>query len=382
MTKKKDGEVIDLKVSKDDGVARPEGELKTTDEQLPAIIPDEGVVDLDVKTAESRLKGIANFQYLVQKSLIEGLDYGVIPGTKQKTLLKAGAEKICKLMGLSDHHYILHKIERWEKDDPFFHYICKTQLKSIKTGQIMSEGLGECNSMDPKYRFRWCWKSYLPPDQLANIENLPMRKALAEDGNWYPKYRIEDKEVIFGLVNTILKMAKKKSMVDGVKSVGRISGLFTQDLEDLEHLHTETKPGEEVKKPAAKASTRKPPPPRATKKKDAQPPRSRPGQAPAAGSDEEQLAFLSAAFKAAILEIRPDNYKEAFNSFKRWAAEVQKEKGKTWVLANDGGRLTFTLGIHADVKLLWKHKEWALQKWEEWDQEHNQEPKEPNWDEG
>ena len=38
----------------------------------------------------------------------------------------------------------------------------------------------------------------------------------------------------FSLANTILKMSKKRALVDAVLSATRSSGLFTQDIEDME----------------------------------------------------------------------------------------------------------------------------------------------------
>jgi len=46
-------------------------------------------------------------------------------------------------------------------------------------------------------------------------------------------YRIPNDDP-FSIVNTIEKMAKKRAMVDAALSVGRLSELFTQDLEDLD----------------------------------------------------------------------------------------------------------------------------------------------------
>ena len=37
----------------------------------------------------------------------------------------------------------------------------------------------------------------------------------------------------YTLVNTILKMAKKRALVDATLSAGRLSNIFTQDIEDM-----------------------------------------------------------------------------------------------------------------------------------------------------
>ena len=43
----------------------------------------------------------------------------------------------------------------------------------------------------------------------------------------------DENEDIYFQVNTILKMAKKRAMVDAALSAGRLSDVFTQDMEDL-----------------------------------------------------------------------------------------------------------------------------------------------------
>jgi len=44
--------------------------------------------------------------------------------------------------------------------------------------------------------------------------------------------RVENED-IYSQVNTILKMAKKRALVDAALSAGRLSQVFTQDIEDM-----------------------------------------------------------------------------------------------------------------------------------------------------
>ena len=50
----------------------------------------------DEKSLVDAIKEINRFQQLVRANLIDGQDYGIIPGTDKPTLLKPGAEKIAK----------------------------------------------------------------------------------------------------------------------------------------------------------------------------------------------------------------------------------------------------------------------------------------------
>jgi len=186
-------------------------------------VPEEGQL-------KTKLAAIGRFQALVRTTLKEGHDYGVIPGTGTKpTLLKPGAEKILKLLELADEYTILDKVEDWQAG--FFRYIVKCQARHIGTGVVVSEGLGECNSKESKYRWRWVFGSDVPPE--VDKSKLVMQKRRSrKSGKEFTMYRL-DNEDIYSQVNTILKMAKKRAEVDASLSVGRLSDMFTQDIEDF-----------------------------------------------------------------------------------------------------------------------------------------------------
>lgn len=175
------------------------------------------------------IKAVNEFQQVAHQFLIEGADWGVIPGTTKPTLLKPGAEKIAKLLGLADTYEILDRQEDWQK--PFFRYIIRCKLVSVRDGIVISEGLGECNSMESKYRWRWVGERDLPQGTDTSKLVKQDRKSTKTGGHW-TVYRL-DNEDIYSQVNTILKMAKKRSLVDAALSAGRLSDVFTQDIEDI-----------------------------------------------------------------------------------------------------------------------------------------------------
>ena len=63
----------------------------------------------DEQTFRGDIQAINKFQEIVRANLLEDQDYGVIPGTTKPTLLKPGAEKIAKLLGLADQYEILDR---------------------------------------------------------------------------------------------------------------------------------------------------------------------------------------------------------------------------------------------------------------------------------
>jgi hypothetical protein len=237
-------------------------------------IPEARFIELPDETKLVReLAAIKRFQDLVHTNLEVDQDYGVIPGTgKKATLLKPGAEKIIKLLGLCDEYVIVRQIEDWDK--PLFSYLIKCQLRT-PSGLLVSEGLGECNSMESKYR----WREQNKVCPICGAEAIG--KSKEEYGGGYfcsgkkggcgrsfkegtdeaimiadqPTGKVQNDD-IYSQINTLVKMAKKRAQVDAALSVGRLSNIFTQDLDDLAEKNP---PKEETKnppdKPQVKAET-------------------------------------------------------------------------------------------------------------------------------
>lgn len=194
----------------------------------PAVVEEQpvesGVALAPVMTIEQARRRLTEIQQFVREAMVQDLDYGVIPGTKKPTLYKPGAEKLAEFYGLAPTIQVTNRIERW--DEPgFFHYEVICRLVSKRTGAVVAEGVGSCNSREARYRWRWVWERDLPPN--VDKRSLPTKRTRTGT-----MYRIENDDV-FSLPNTILKMAKKRALVDAVLSATRSSALFTQDVEDV-----------------------------------------------------------------------------------------------------------------------------------------------------
>ena len=136
------------------------------------------------------LKAIQNFQKLISTQFKQDHDFGIIPRTTKPTLLKPGAEKIVMLMGITTEFEIMDSTRDF--DNGFFQYCVKCKMK--KNGQVITEGVGTANTLESKY----------------------------------------EKQNPYSLDNTVLKMAKKRALVDGALMIGSLSDIFTQDIEDLD----------------------------------------------------------------------------------------------------------------------------------------------------
>lgn len=216
-----------------------------------AEVPQTSIVDnligpvMDIEMARQRL---AQFQQFIKEYLVEGEDYGTIPGTPKPTLLKPGADKLCELYGLADDYQVVQRTEDFDKG--LFDYEIKCILTSKRNGTLVSTGMGSCNSFEKRYRWRDAQR------KCPNCGKEAIIKGKEEyGGGWlcFPKKggcgaKFGDKdpgivdqaigkvqnEDIADLKNTILKMSKKRAKIDATLSATRSSGVFTQDMEDWE----------------------------------------------------------------------------------------------------------------------------------------------------
>ncbi len=127
----------------------------------------------------------------VKAQMKRDIDYGVIPGTRKPTLLKPGAEKLCRLFSLRPSYELIHFVTDFDK--PLFHYHYRCIL--VRSEKMVGQGDGCCNSREKKYEKQ--------------------------------QYKIYD------LTNTICKIAQKRALVAAVLSSCGASQFFTQDIEGM-----------------------------------------------------------------------------------------------------------------------------------------------------
>lgn len=187
-----------------------------------------------------RLKDRINtIQYAYREIMVDTIDYGVIPGCGNKpALMKAGAEKLMLAFRIAP------TFQETTKDFGNMHreVSVKCTLTDVN-GSILGEGLGCCSTLESKYRYR----------NVADYEILdtPIPKDSKEkkseyrkqgfgmkmvDGVWYwVKYldsvKSENPDPA-DQWNTVLKMAKKRSLVDAALTVLGASDIFTQDIDE------------------------------------------------------------------------------------------------------------------------------------------------------
>jgi hypothetical protein len=185
----------------------------------------------------------------VAKHMREGTDYGVIPGAgTTKVLLKPGAEKLVELFRCTPKFTLLTNEERWEGNG-FFNYMFRARIVSRDAKEVLAEGYGSSNSHEGKHR----WRNANRKCPSCGKEAIIQGKA-EYGGGWLcfkrkggcgAKFADQDPTITSqeagkventdaaDLANTVLKMAKKRALVDAAIALARCSDMFTQDIEDF-----------------------------------------------------------------------------------------------------------------------------------------------------
>jgi hypothetical protein len=202
---------------------------------------------LSAQRSAQEMVGVTLLVQEVMRSVMkDGEHYGTIPGCGTKpTLLKPGAEKLCMTFRLA----AMPEIQMTDLGNGHREYRVLTKLVHIPSQDVWGVGVGVCSTMESKYRYRGgsrkcpkCGKATIIkgkqeygggwlcfakkggcgekwPDGAAAIESQSEEKQENPD--------------IADQYNTVLKMAKKRSLVDATLTATAASDCFTQDIEEL-----------------------------------------------------------------------------------------------------------------------------------------------------
>lgn len=216
----------------------------------------------DVVRYENRLpesaasiRGHVNLiQEVMQAVMKEGTHYGKIPGTPKPSLWKPGAE----VLAATFHIAPSYRVEDLSGAD-FVRYRVSCTGTHQASGTVMGEGMGECSSLEEKYK----WRKSSSNREFDNTPEERKRIKYGYDRDARKEYEIKQvRAESADQANTILKMACKRAQVAMTLNVVAASDIFTQDIEDLppELRPDEETQAPEVKKPEAKKQEQKPSP--------------------------------------------------------------------------------------------------------------------------
>ena len=152
--------------------------------------------EMEVLSSNALLQRRRTIQNVMREVMQENIHFGIIPGTKNPTLLKPGAEVLCSTFMFAPRYHV----ERFDLSGGHREYEVRTLLYYTPSQQMLGEGVGTCSSMEKKYRYR-------------NKEENPD---------------------ISDTFNSILKMAKKRSLVDAILTALAASDMFSVPEEESE----------------------------------------------------------------------------------------------------------------------------------------------------
>ncbi len=198
-------------------------------------------------TVQQVLLHVSLIQQIMRAAMKEGEHYGCIPGCGDKpTLLKPGAEKLCLTFRLAPTYEVEERqLERGHRE-----YRVTTTLTSIMTHVNIGQGVGACTTLENKFRFHagtaeptdkpvprayWDIRQEDPAkaQELIGGKGFTVKKV---DGQGWMVAKGGEKVETDNPAdhyNTVLKMAKKRALVDAVLTTTAASDIFTQDLEDI-----------------------------------------------------------------------------------------------------------------------------------------------------
>lgn len=173
----------------------------------PELAPTTALVALKPSSIPELVETVNAVDEAKKAIMLEKRDFMTIPGCKQPSLLKPGAEKLLKLFNLGCRFFPIEEIQDHDREYEYqkivwanrqkttkpesakgwYFYKYRAELFDIASGTVVGDGYATCSSNER-------------PDQPAN---------------------------------TIIKMAQKSAMIAAVLITCNASGLFTQDVEDL-----------------------------------------------------------------------------------------------------------------------------------------------------
>jgi len=181
---------------------------------------------------------VTKIQEIMQAVMRDGEHYGTIPGTNKPSLLKPGAEKLGFTFRLVVDEAHL-KIEEQEMGGGHRNFRVICPLIHAPTGTPAGAGIGSCNTMETRYRYRNEFIDSgepIPNDYKQNKGAYKAKgmvaKKINDEWKWGKQERMEHDNPA-DYYNTCEKMAKKRAFVDAILTATAASDFFTQDMEDI-----------------------------------------------------------------------------------------------------------------------------------------------------
>ena len=190
---------------------------------LPAAITSSALTAPEMRARVQRI------QEVMKSVMKEGVHFGKIPGTPKETLYKPGSEVLLTTFQIA----VVPEVEDLSYGGEIRYRAHVKGIHQPEHGTVIGVGLGECSSLEEKYR----WRRATGPKEFeaADPERKRIKYGLDREQRPWQEYTVEQVRIEpADVANTILKMAKKRGQIDLCLTGLAASDVFAQDLEDMD----------------------------------------------------------------------------------------------------------------------------------------------------
>ena len=169
---------------------------------------------------DQQKQSLALLQDMVKDILVEGRDYGRVPGTPQ-FLWDPGANQIFGGFNVfPGHRRIISHIE----DGTKISIVIEVPLIQRHTGAEVGSGIGASSNEESKHKYRWIKEEEIGLWGYTGDTATSLKTKLEEGGK---KYRIPNPDR-GELINVCVKQASKRAEVDGAEALPGVSSTLRE----------------------------------------------------------------------------------------------------------------------------------------------------------
>ena len=187
---------------------------------------------------EQTKQSIALLQNMVKDVLVEGRDYGEVPGVPDEFLWEPGANQIVAAFNC---HVGPPRVLNQVCNDQMISVILDVPLISFQGDKEVCNCVGAASTSEVKHKYRWVKKQELADWGYSSEESIKALKSKRD--NWgNVKYRIPNPEPA-ELLNTVWKIAFKRGFVGAAQKLPGVSSALRETFgkkrgPDNEHKST------------------------------------------------------------------------------------------------------------------------------------------------
>ena len=189
--------------------------------QATANTPQKALVPATVAELKQQIAVIQNALHDLMK---ENTHFGTVPGCgKKQVLLKPGAELIMTLFRLGS------ELTVEEFSDGFdVRYRVTARGFDIRSGNTIGYGIGEASTSEKKFK----WRAAICHEEYEATPETRRQIAWKKDSSGKVTSEEQVRQNPADILNTVLKMSKKRAQVDLCLTATACSDIFVQDIDD------------------------------------------------------------------------------------------------------------------------------------------------------